>query len=130
MDLITVDRETGRQFTVKVRGHEVSSDLPAQDGGRDAGMAPAEMLAGSLGACIAMMVQAYCDTHGYTDGDVGVSLTLELADDPKRIAGIVIDVDLPEGFPDDRRDAVMRVAEHCVIHGTLSNPPRVDIDFA
>ena len=27
-------------------------------------------------------------------------------------------------------NAVMRVAEHCVIHGTLSNPPRVDIDFA
>ena len=56
--------------------------------------------------------------------------TRGLPRDPKRIAGIVIDVDLPEGFPDDRLDAVKRVAEHCVIHGTLSHPPRVDIEFA
>ncbi len=130
MDLITIERESGLEFDIQVRGHTVRADMSARDGGQDGGPAPAELLAGSLGACIAMMVQAYCDTHGYTDGDVSVSLTLELADDPKRIAGIVIDVDLPEGFPDDRRVAVQRVAEHCVIHGTLSHPPRVDIEFA
>ena len=130
MDLITVERKSGLEFEIQLRGHTVRTDMSVKDGGTDAGPAPAELLASSLGACVAMMVQAYCDTHGYTDGDVGVSLTLELADDPKRIAGIVIDVDLPEGFPDERRDAVMRVAEHCVIHGTLTNPPRVDIDFA
>jgi len=130
MDLITIERESGLEFDIQVRGHTVRADMSARDGGQDGGPAPAELLAGSLGACVAMMVQAYCDTHGYTDGDVSVSLTLELADDPRRIAGIVIDVDLPEGFPDDRREAVQRVAEHCVIHGTLSHPPRVDIEFA
>ena len=82
-----------------MRGHEVTSDMSAKDGGQDAGPSPVELLAGSLGACIAMMVQSYCDRHGYTDGDVGVSLTLELADDPKRVGGIVVDVELPDGCP-------------------------------
>ncbi len=129
MDLITVDRETGRQFKVKVRGHEVSSDMSEQDGGRDAGMAPAEMLAGSLGACVAMMVQGYCDAHGYTDGDVAVCVSLEMADNPKRVGGFAIDVELPNGIPQEKMDAVRRVAELCPVHETLAHPPRIDIEF-
>ena len=129
MDLITVDRETGRQFKVKLRGHEVSSDMSEQDGGRDAGMAPAEMLAGSLGACVAMMVQGYCDARGYTDGDVAVCVTLEMADSPKRVGGFAIDVELPDGIPEEKMVALRRVAELCVIHETLRNPPRIDVEF-
>ena len=129
MDLITVTRKERQAFDVRVRRHSVTSDMSPGDGGQDAGFAPVELLAGSLGACIAMMVQCYCDAHGYTDGDVGVNLTLELADHPKRIGAIVVDVELPQGVPQDRRDAVRRVAEQCVIHQTLMQPPRLDVDI-
>jgi uncharacterized OsmC-like protein len=88
-----------------------------------------ELLAGSLGACIAMMAQRYCDRHGYDDGEVGVSLTLELADNPKRIGAIVVDVELPNGVPEDKKKAIQRMVELCPVHETLRNPPRVDIDF-
>jgi uncharacterized OsmC-like protein len=129
MDLITVAHRSGREFAIRVRDHEVISDYSEKDGGRDAGPSPVELLASSLGACIAMMVQTYCDRHGYTDGDVAVSLTLELADNPKRIGAIVVDVELPNGIPEDRKDAIRRMAELCPVHGTLQNPPRVDIDI-
>jgi uncharacterized OsmC-like protein len=105
------------------------SDMSAQDGGQDAGMAPAEMLAGSLGACVAMMVQAYCDTRGFSDGDVAVCVTLEMADSPKRVGGFAIDVELPRGIPEERMEALRRVAELCPVHETLKNPPRIDIEF-
>ena len=75
MDLITVNREDNLKFSIQVRGHEVASDMSAKDGGQDAGPSPVELFGGSLGACIAMMVQSYCNRHGYVDGEVGVSLT-------------------------------------------------------
>ena len=128
MDLITVTRKDSLEFKIRVRGHEVTSDMSAKDGGQDRGPSPVELLAGSLGTCIAMMVQTYCQRHGY-DGDVGVSLTMELADKPKRIAGIVVDVEMPEGVPEDKMGAIRRMAERCPVHETLRNPPRVDIDF-
>ena len=98
MDLISVTRQDNLEFNIHVRGRDVVSDMSEEDGGRGEGFTPAELLAGSLGVCIAMMVQGYCDTHGYTDGDVGVDMTLELADDPKRVGAIVIDVELPNGL--------------------------------
>ena len=130
MDLITVTRKGGLAFDIRVRGHEVTSDMSEKDGGRDEGPSPAELLGGSLGACVAMMVQGYCDRKGYTDGQVEVSLTLELADKPKRVAGIVVDVELPADVPENRMEAIRRIAEHCPVHATLMNAPRVDIDFA
>jgi len=128
MDLITVARKNALEFSIHVRGHEIASDYSENDGGADGGPSPVELFAGSLGACIAMMVQSYCSRHGY-EGDVGVSLTLELADKPKRVGGVVVDVELPEGFPEEKTDVVRRMAERCPIHETLRNPPRVDIEI-
>lgn len=103
--------------------------MSPEEGGRDAGPNPVELMACSVGSCIATMLQGYCDEQGYTDGDVGVSLTLELADEPKRMAGVVIDVELPRDWPEEKRDEAKRVVEAFPVPETLRNPPRVDIDF-
>ncbi len=128
MDLISITKSEGTGFCIRVRGHDVTSDMSTGDGGQDAGPSPVELLGGSLGACIGMMAQSYCTRHGY-GGDVEVSLTLELADSPKRIGGIVIDVELPDGVPEERIVAIRRMVEKCPIHETLKDPPRVDIDI-
>jgi len=128
MSLITVSSKGGLEVDVRVRGHVVTSDMSPQDGGLDAGPSPAELMASSLGACVTMMVQRYCETHGY-EGETEICLTLELADDPKRVSSIVIDVELPSSVPDEKKDAVRRVAEKCLVHETLRHPPEVDIDI-
>jgi len=128
MDLITVTRKDGLEFNIRIRGHDVTSDMSAKDGGRDRGPSPVELLAGSLGTCIAMMVQGYCQSHGY-DGDVGVSLTMELADKPKRIGHIVVDLEIPDSVPEEKKKAIMRVAQRCPIHETLKSPPDLDIEI-
>ena len=129
MDLITIDRKAGKAFELKVRGHSLTIDMSKEEGGADEGMNPVELLASSLGACIAIMVQTYCDSHGYTDGDVAASLTLQIADDPKRIGNIVIDLELPKDFPEDKKSVVERLAELCPVHETLKHMPTVDLEI-
>ena len=127
MDLISISRREGKAFELRVRGHALTIDMSKEEGGADEGMNPVELLAGSLGACIAILVQGYCDRHGY-DGDVGVSLTTELADDPKRVGGIVVDLELPDGVPEERIPVIKKLAQRCPIHATLVKPPGLDID--
>jgi putative redox protein len=129
MSLISITRKSGLEFAIKVRGHQLTSDMSEGDGGRDGGPSPSELLVGSLGACIAMMVQIYCDRHGYRNGDVSASMTYELADNPKRIGAITIDLEIPKDVPEDRKEAIRRVAEACVIHGSLNTPPVVDMEI-
>lgn len=129
MDLIRVTRKNGLDFAIQIRGHDVGSDMAEADGGRDQGPSPSELLVGSLGACIAMMVQRYCDRHGYRDGEVSVSLTYEVADNPKRVGAITIDLEIPKDVPENRRTAIRNLAEACPIHGTLKTPPAVDLEI-
>ena len=75
-----------------------------------------------------MIVQTYCQNHGY-EGDVEVSLTLQLADKPKRIERIVLDVEVPETVPEDKVETIKRVAQRCLVHETLKSPPGVDIEI-
>jgi putative redox protein len=128
VDLITVTHKAGLEFAIRVRGHEVACDMSAHEGGRDGGPSPVELLAGSLGACVAMMVQRYCQRHGYVEGEVAVSLTVELADRPKRVRSIVVDLEVPGDVPEERREAIRRLARCCVVHETLRSPPEVDLD--
>ena len=129
MDLITINRSAGKAFKVRVRRHAVTVDMSKEEGGADEGMNPVELLSGSLGACIAIMVQTYCDSHGYTDGDVAASLTLQIADDPKRVGNIVIDLELPNDFPEDKKSVVKRLADLCPVHETLKQMPTVDLEI-
>lgn len=129
MQLITVNRKSGLTFDVCVGRHHMTCDMAPEDGGTGAGFSPVEMFAGSLGACIAMNVQSYCDATGHSDGDVGVSMALELLPKPKRVGAVVVDIELPRGVPENRREAIRRVVKECVIHETLRHPPEVDVEI-
>ncbi len=129
MNLITITHKDGLAFDVRVHKRRVATDMAPADGGQGKGFTPAELLAGALGACMAMQVQGYCDARGYGDGDVSVSLAFEFLGKPKRIGAIVADIDLPAGFPEEERDAVRQVAERAVICETLRHPPEVDLDI-
>ena len=129
MSLISITRKRGQDCEIQVRAHSVTSDLSTDDGGSDQGPSPSELLVGSLGACIVMMVQRYCARHEYSDGDVTASMTYELADSPKRISAITIDLEVPKDVPEDKIPVIQRVAEACPIHGTLQSAPEMDMEI-
>jgi len=129
MSLISVTLEEGQGSAIEVRAHTITSDMSEDDGGKDAGPSPSELLVGSLGACIVMMVERYCARHGFRDGDVSASLTYELAENPKRIGAITVDLEVPRDVPEDKKSVLKRIAEACPIHGTLEKPPAVDLEI-
>jgi uncharacterized OsmC-like protein len=129
MSLISINRKDGLKFAMSVRNHEVDFDMSKEDGGLDKGPSPSEFLVGSLGACVAIMVQRYCDRHEYNDGEVSVTMTYELADDPKRVGAITIDLEIPNDVPENKYPVVKRIAEACPIHGTLTKSPDIDLEI-
>lgn len=129
MDLVTVERESGLEFTIGLRDHRITTDMSVEEGGADAGCNPVELMAVALGGCLGIMVQRYCTEHGYTDGDVGVSLTAELAEDPKRVSSFVVDVELPEDVPDEAREELEGLARQFPVPATLRDAPEVLVEF-
>jgi putative redox protein len=129
MDLITVTRAEGLTFEVRLRDHVMTTDFSVGEGGVDGGPSPVEFLGVASGACLATMVQAYCDTRGFTDGDVSVSLTLEMVENPNRVGSIVLDVELPKDVPEGDREKLKKMALRMPVPATLKDGPRLDIEM-
>lgn len=129
MDLITVTREEGLRFSIHIRDHVMTTDMSVKDGGEDGGPAPVEIMGASMGACLATLVQAYCDARGYTDGDVAVSLTIEMVDNPNRVGGFVADVELPIDVPEKDKEKLKKMCLRLPIPASLRAEPRVDIEM-
>jgi putative redox protein len=103
---------------IDVRGHHLIADEPADEGGRDEGPSPLELLAASLASCTAITMQMYADRKGWDIGDVTVGVDYQPA---KRGAPTRFElvVELPKELPEEQRTRLMQIAAKCPVHRTL-----------
>lgn len=130
MKPITVTWDGGVRFTADVRGHKVSVDQPAQAGGQDSAPMPLELVPTSLGTCVALFVQQFLVTRGLSAEGLTVTVSASGAANPHRLGSFDVAVSIPGGVPDKYRDAVVRAAETCTVHHTLTHRPQIRVTVA
>ena len=129
MELISITQEKNSIFKTQIRKHNFLSDLSIEDGGKDEAPSPAELLVSSLGFCIGMIVQRYCQSHGFESQDIDIAMTYLLNDNPKMINSITADIALPQNFPDSRKKAILNSVKTCVIYNSLNKDIDIDIEI-
>jgi uncharacterized OsmC-like protein len=121
--------EGGMRFTAEERGHTITVDLPPAKGGTDQGMTSRELFEASLGACIGVYVADYCERVGLNCDGLTVEVTSQRVENPARLGTLHAKVTVPAGIPENRRAAVQKVAQSCLIHATLRNQPEMMIEL-
>jgi putative redox protein len=120
----------GEAYEVRVRGHRVVVDQPADAGGQDSAPTPTELFVASVASCVAFYAGRFLTRHGYSRDGLAVSAGYEMASDrPARVSGIRLMVRVPAGLPPQRQAALRAVVSHCTVHNTLASPPPVTIDL-
>jgi putative redox protein len=127
---ITVTHDGGVRFTVQVRGHRVVVDQPERAGGDDAGPAPIELLGVSLGTCVALYVQQFCEARGLSSAGLRVEVVQHGAQNPNRIGEFAVRVELPDGIPTQYLPMLERVARSCPAHNTLAHGAELRVEIA
>jgi uncharacterized OsmC-like protein len=128
MNRMRIEHEEGDRYRVRVRGHELLIDQSLEDGGGDAGPTPTELFVAGLASCVAFYAGRFLRRHGLPTEGLAVDCSFAFAEDrPARVGKVAIVVHLPEGFPEERRNALRAVVEHCTVHNSLRQPPEVEI---
>jgi putative redox protein len=114
----TATRDSHFRHTVRVRGHDLTSDEPTEAGGSDAGPSPQELLAASLASCTAVTMEMYAQRKGWDIGGVEVSAEFTAAERgcPTRFD---IVIRLPDGLSDEQVERLRVIAAKCPVHRTL-----------
>jgi putative redox protein len=127
--MIAVTYAGGDRLRIDVRGHELGADQPVEDGGEDTAPTPTELFLASLTACVAFYAERFLRRHTLSTQGLKVSCAYGWAANPNRVGEIDLTVEAP-GITAAKREAFMRVIEHCTVHNTLEHPPEVRIRIA
>jgi putative redox protein len=121
--------KTQKKFTVTHRGHQIIVDQPLEKDGTDQGLTPPELFIASLATCMGAYIINYFDNTGLNANDMLISINWEKAPNPARIAEIKIDIELPRIETSDKKAAIVKVAEHCLVNNTIQGAPEISINL-
>jgi len=100
-------------------GKTLVTDAPKDNRGRGAAFSPTDLVATSLGTCIATIlgIQAR-DLEIDLDG-IEITVEKEMASAPRRIASLRTEVRMPRAVDADLRNRLERAARGCPVHHSL-----------
>ena len=106
----------GLKVEAQIRGFTVGTDQPLPAGGEGTAPTPFDLFVASIATCGARELSTE-----------GLSLTAEVHKDPDsgRMLGIDLDLELPHGFPERYRTAILRAVDQCTVKRALETPPPV-----
>ena len=125
---VTVEYLGAVQFEVRARNHVIACDQPEENGGFDEGMTPPELLLASLGTCAGYYAAEYLRARQLPTAGMRIRVTAEKAKSPARLSSFKIEVHLPAALDGSRREGVVRAIHSCLIHNTLLNAPKIELD--
>lgn len=123
---MVITHEGGLKFATDIRGHRLVVDQPAGVG-NDEGPMPLELLGASIGTCVALYVQQFCETRGLPYEGMRVEVEQIGARNPSRVGRFDVRVVLQEEIPEAYAGMLERVARSCPAHNTLVAGAGVDV---
>lgn len=121
---IIVASET--QILVQMAG---GAELEIESSAPGLHFSPLHMLAAALATCTLSVLLSWALEAGHDFDDLEIGLTWEYVDDPYRVGSYEMEVRWPS-LPANRRDAALRVAQHCTVEHTLTVPPEIRVAVA
>lgn len=124
---MVVTHEGGLKFAAQIRQHRLLVDQPVGGGGEDAAPMPLELLGASLGTCVALYVQQFCEARRLPYE--GMRVEVDPRPEQGRIGRFDVRVVMPEPLPPQYAQLLERVARSCPAHNTLAHGAEIAVDI-
>ena len=111
----------GGQVNALSNGNVIETN---QDGSAPA---PFELFLASIGTCAGIYVARFCQQRGISTENIRIRQRMSADPASRLINGIELDIVLPEDFPEQYRDAVVRSAQLCAVKKHLEHPPEIQV---
>ena len=109
-------------------GTIVLTDAPKDHHGRGESFSPSELLSLSLGSCILSIMSIAAQAMGTDIVGATATVTKEMANAPRRIARVAVNLRVPGRF-DERQRSKLETAHACPVHKVLGIDAPITIDW-
>lgn len=109
------------RVTINAGKNVVIADEGEDNGGKDEGFNPHQLLLASLGAFTCATVRMYADHKKLNLDEVKVNLSIE-RDETKNVTNITRQVEFVGNLTVAERTRLLEIANKCPVHKVMSNP--------
>jgi putative redox protein len=129
MAKITTRYKGDMLFESKLGNHSLLIDMPSGMGGADRGPQPSELFIAALASSIGAAVADHCTRLSLDTRAMTVDLQFNEVGDPTRLANLQVTIRLPHCACAGQEQAILHLAEHCLIYETLVNRNGIQIEL-
>lgn len=105
-----------------VRGFTIRTDQPEANGGADSAPSPFDTFLASVGTCAGFFALRFCQQRGIDATGLKLSLATEKGS-TRKLDRITLTLQLPTGFPEKYRDAIVKATDMCAVKQVILDPP-------
>ena len=120
----------GLAVNAELEGFTVKTDQGVEHGGGGTAPEPFDLFLASLGTCAGLYALRFCQQRGIATQGLGLDLTTEKDPEGKRLELVRLEIELPDGFPEKYREALIRAVDQCAVKRHILAPPRFEIATA
>lgn len=124
---IEITLDGGKVVTAHLNGKTIMTDQSVRNGGGGTAPEPFELFLASIGTCAGIYVKSFCDQRGITAEGIRIIQSVEFDSEKRVPSRFRLDIQLPAGFPEKYRAAVVNAAELCLVKKTINNSPLFEV---
>jgi len=117
----------GKKVYADYGQHTIETDQPVRGGGEDSAPAPFDLFLASMGTCAGIYVLGFCKQRGINTEGMTITQSLEFNPTTRLVGQVNLEINLPEGFPDKYKSAIINAANLCAVKKHLANPPNFNV---
>lgn len=117
----------GKRVDARVGAFTVHTDQPRASGGEDSAPAPFDLFLASIATCAGIYVLGFCQARGLPTDGVRVRQSTTVDAETHLPTRISLTIELPAGFPEKYRPAIVRAAEGCKVKKTIAAAPVFEV---
>ena len=120
----------GEKVNAEINSRIIATDQPVQAGGEGSAPSPFDYFLASLGTCAGIYVLSFCRHREIATEGLALTQRMEFAtaaDGKSRLAKVAIEIELPPGFPEKYRSAIVKAAGLCSVKKAIVDPPEFEI---
>ena len=110
-------------------GSKIKTDAPKDNHGLGETFSPTDILCSSLASCILTIMAIAVEKKGVDITDTIAIVKKTMANNPRRIAKIDIDLTFPKQYNAKTKTILERAAHNCPVHHALSKSIEKNISF-
>lgn len=116
-----------KKIEVLYKGFSIKTDQPETAGGENSAPTPFDLFLASLGACAGFYALIFCQQRSIDTKNIKLILNIDRNSETKMVSNIIINIMVPEDFPDKYKESLIKAVEQCPVKKHLDNPPKFEI---